>query len=230
MVAVTLVPGHPGALNSEAGLQAASLAALTPRHASRDALRSLLHGIVDALLVDRELLRDLLGRFELCLLECRLNGRLADDDERGLAGVDRLSELLDVRARHALPQVPAHAADGRADQRATDDRRWEQNPDERARRGPAPCTVPRRGLVFVDVDFALVVLRDDGRVVGPDRTEGVEVLDDVVVRAGVHLAGVGPDVNEDTIGFGHGVLLSATPVLRPAGRLPGEPRRRWSDA
>jgi hypothetical protein len=51
----------------------------------------------------------------------------------------------------------------------------------------------------MDVDLPVVILGDDGGVVGADGAYGVEVLDHVVVGAGVDLARIRPDVDEDAI-------------------------------
>ena len=133
-----------------------------------------------------------------------LNRRLAHDHQGGLAGVDGVAELLHVGARHPLPQVAADTADGRTDDGRADDGGREQDADQCARPGTAPGAVAGRRLVLVDVDLALVVLGDHRGVVGADGAHGVEVLDDVVVGAGVDLAGVRPDVDEDAVCLRHG--------------------------
>ena len=66
----------------------------------------------------------------------------------------------------------------------------------------APCRVVVSSLLTWT--FPCVVLGDHRGVVGAHGAHGVEVLDDVVVGAGVDLAGVGPDVDEDAIGLRHG--------------------------
>src|SRR6185437_10373431 len=86
-----------------------------------------LHGLVDPVLVDLQFLRHALARLQRRLLQRRLHGALPDDDERRLAGVDDVAELLHVSARHALPQMTAHAAERGADQCGADDGGREQD-------------------------------------------------------------------------------------------------------
>src|SRR6478736_1031448 len=98
--------------------------------------RRLLVGGLDLLLelleVDVHLTLDLLDRAKLRLLERLADGDVADDEQRGLALVDDLAELLDVLARQALPEVTADTADDARDDGRAEDRRREQDADDRA--------------------------------------------------------------------------------------------------
>ncbi len=136
---------------------------------------------------------------------------LPDDQESGLAGVDDVPELFDIGPGHPPPQVPAHPADRTADDRHSDNGWWEQDADHRAGSGSAPSAVPGRHLVLVHMNLAVQVLGDDRCVVGPDDTDGVQILDDVVVGASRHLVGVGADVEEYSILILHVSLLSMSP-------------------
>src|ERR1700722_7801686 len=192
------------------------------RDGSGDRLRGLLHRLVHVGLVDLELLGHLLLGLELGLLDGVLNRRLAEDHQRSLSGVDGLAELLDVGTRHPLPQVSAHAADGRTDDGCSDDGGREQDAHQGTRGGAAPGALPGGGLVLVDVDLPLVVLGDHSGVIGAHGADRVEVLDDVVVGAGVDFAGVRPDVDEDAIGLRHGIAPFQGPNgWDPRTDLPG---------
>ena len=86
----------------------------------------------------------------------------------GLAVVEQLAELHDVLARHAVPDVADHAAGEAADGHVDDQAGREEDADHGAHGYAGPGAVLRRLLVLVDLDLAVLVLGDDGGVVGAD--------------------------------------------------------------
>lgn len=96
-----------------------------------------------------ELLGDVLLGLQPCPVERLLEGARADDQEGGLAVVDELAELLDIRTGKSAPEVAAHTADGSANERAADDRRREEDADDGARSAPPqpPCRVAISSLL-----------------------------------------------------------------------------------
>jgi hypothetical protein len=77
--------------------------------------------------------------------------------------------------------VPGQAARPRADDRAADDCGREDDPDERADRGPRPGAVLGRLLGLRHADLAIFFLSDHRGVEGPDRSGSVEVEHGFVV-------------------------------------------------
>jgi TMEM175 potassium channel family protein len=161
-----------------------------------------------------ELLGDLLLSLQLGLVQGILNRALPDDDEGGLALVDQVPELLDVRPGHATPQVAGRAARSCADDRAADDRGREENANDGADGSAAPGPVPGSHFVLVDMDLSLLVFGDHRGVVGPDAPKGVEVFDNVIVSARRRLVRIRTDVEEHSIRFRHVTSPHAT---RPTG-------------
>jgi hypothetical protein len=77
--------------------------------------------------------------------------------------------------------VPADAADNAADEGRAEDRRREQDPGDRPDRDPAPGAVLGRLLVLVDVDLAVLVLRDQRDVIAADELRRVQLEQALVV-------------------------------------------------
>ena len=80
------------------------------RGMSRSDVKELGELLLERLGVGVEHLLDALGRAAQLAVQRLLQLRAADDHQRGLAGVQRLAEVLDVAARHAVPEVPGQAA------------------------------------------------------------------------------------------------------------------------
>jgi hypothetical protein len=78
-----------------------------------------------------------------------------------------------------------------------DNRRREQDADHRAGGRAAPRPVPGGHLVLVDVHLAVGGFGHHGGVIGPDRSGGVQVLDDPVVVLGLRLVRVSTDEDKD---------------------------------
>ena len=97
------------------------------------------------------------GRLELWPSQAPPRRRLARDHQRGFAGVDRLTELLHVRAVDMpFQRWPGTLPNGGADQRRPDDRRREIG-SQRARLGRGATPLHRAlvvgPLVLVDVEL-----------------------------------------------------------------------------
>lgn len=87
----------------------------------------------------------------------------------------------------------------------------EEDADDGPDAGPGPRPVLGGLLVLVDVDLAVGVLGDERRVIGAHDATGVQLLEHLVVLAGVCLGVIGRDVEEDRF-IGHVVLLCAEGV------------------
>lgn len=185
----------------------------------------LLERPVDVLGVDVEFLGGLLLSPGHGLLDRVLDLALADDDQACLAGIDEVAQLLGPGPRHSLGQMAADAADDSARRGRAEHRRREDDPDRRPGRHSPPGTVARGGLVLVLVDLAVRVLGDQCRVVGADQAAGVQSLDDLVVVSRRAFVRVCRDIDERTVGLGHGqssrscVLHASHSLGRRAGRI-----------
>ncbi len=160
-------------------------------------------GTVDVLWVDVELPRLLL----LCpgdgAVDRLLDLAFADDDERSLARIDEVAQLLRIRAGHALGQVSADSADDAACGRGAEDGRREDDTHGGSGGDTPPGTVAGGCLVLVLVHLAVLILGDHGRIVGTDQAQRMRLLDDPVVVTRRHLVGVGRHHDEGAAGIGH---------------------------
>ena len=156
----------------------------------------------------------------------------ADDDQPGLAGVQLLTEFLEVVAAHPGRGVTGHRAEHGAARRggcqqATADRGEREQHDDQAG-GQADAAAqhaadPGRRLVLLgDLHLAVGAPLDHGRVVGVDQPGlHVQVIDQVVVRLRVGDVGVDPHVDHEGVDRHPRSLLVRAfrtwPVTRPMG-------------
>ena len=133
-----------------------------------------------------------------------------DDDEPGLAGVEVLTEFLEVVAAHprrrmAGDRAQDRAARGRSGKQAAADRReWKQRDDEPGREpDPAaqhPADPCRRLVLLDDLGLPALATLDHGRVVGVDQIRlRMEVLHELVVSLGVGDVAVHPDIDHQRV-------------------------------
>src|SRR5215210_1524784 len=111
------------------------------------------------------------------LVDRALDRRLSNDYQGGLAVLEHLPDLLEVRVGHPAPEVAYEGARPGTHQPADQERRREDHTDRSADRQTSPAAVLGRllGLVYY-LDFALARLREDRGVVGAHDVLAVELL------------------------------------------------------
>ncbi|CCM64376.1 hypothetical protein BN381_390013 [Candidatus Microthrix parvicella RN1] len=197
-------------------IEGARTALMTSASKSADFGGRFLDGGVDVVGADPELLGDVLLGLQLGLVEGGLEGAGTDDHQGGFAGVDELTEFLDIGSGKATPEVTADPADGATDNGRADDRGREKNADHGPCCGATPTAVARGHLVLVDVNLAGRVLGDHGGVVGADHVFRVEVLDDRVIVSGRRFISVRADEEKHSVCLGH-VTSPCWEPLMPQG-------------